>query len=316
MERPGANNLEEPDYMMFGNRNARKRVVKPRNRFAGVPNEEILYTLGPRGDKSQLQDKAVRDDLEAELNSRGLASSVQELAAKTDILMGAAKAGADVTGLSRIPRVEKVMKPIPALGTALGLVQGVSQQASGDNPYGEGMPSGYHMFNDVAEGSLGLAGSFYPLAQFVFGGYGSDIANSYNAAREAEAYQALLAQGKRDELEKRMLYKGSRDWDRNKLSQLFSSTILGAENARREAFRLNYSAQAKPKELDRLLAQELADRADYDGVMKGASWFNKALTGLKLDFMDPRERAAYMKNWVKFEKIAQENARNEGIPPL
>ena len=308
---------EPDDYMTSGNPRAHKRVVKPRNRFADMPNEEILYMLSNRGDHSKIADQAAEDDLMAEMSSRGLWSNVQGAANMVDFTTGSAKMISDASGLSgRFNSVGAVSKRIPMVGTAASLVQGAAQQASKQNPYGAGLPSGYHIFNDAIEGSYGFTGPFYPLVQTVFGGALSNIANNYNAKEEAQEYQALFDAKERTKLEEKILYALSRDWGRGENTQTYSSGIQGGENAAREAFRTKYLAATTQEEADAIMAAELQARRDYDSVMDGASWFNRSLTGVKATSLPPSEAAEYIRNWTKREKVGQENARNEGIPPL
>jgi hypothetical protein len=308
---------EPDDYMTSGNAHAHRRVVKPRNRFANMPNEEILYMLSNRGDHSKIADQAAEDELMAEMSSRGLWSDVQNAANITDFTTGTAKMISDATGLSsKFKSVGAASKRVPMIGTAASLVQGASQQASKQNPYGAGLPSGYHIFNDAIEGSYGFAGPFYPLVQTVFGGALSGVANNYNAKNEAEEYQGLFDSKQRGELEKKILYALSRDWGRGEQTQVYSSGIQGGENAAREAFRTKYLAATTQEEADAIMAAELQARRDYDSVMDGASWFNRSLTGAKATSLPPSEAAEYIRNWTQWEKAGQENARNEGIPPL
>jgi hypothetical protein len=305
------------EYVKSGNAHAHRRVVKPRNRFADMPNEEILYMLSNRGDHSKIADQAAEDELMAEMSSRGLWSDVQNAANITDFTTGTAKMISDATGLSaKIPKVEAVSKKIPIVGTAASLVQGVAQQASKQNPYGSGLPSGWHIVNDTIEGSYGFTGPFYPLVQTVFGGVLSNVANTHNSRREAKEYQALFDAKERTELEEKVLYALSRDWGRGENTQTYSSGIQAGENAAREEFRTKYLAATTQEEADALMAAELQARRDYDDVMDGASWFNRSLTGVKATSLPPSEAAKYIRNWTMFEKVGQENARNEGIPPL
>ena len=294
-----------------------KRVKKEAGSYDSLPTEQIWW-LAEENNRAALKDPLAGPGLQQELDDRGVAMNVQNAAAMTDLTLGAVQ---NLSGLTGVGQTSRLVKNIPAVGSVTGLVQAVSQQASKTNPYGAGLPSGWHIFNDVAEGAIGFAGKAAPPVQFVFGGALSDMANNHNAGLEAKKYADMLAAAKSPDdmrqLESETLYLQSRDWDRNKLSQVGSSGLLAAENKRRAAFRTGYMGATTFEQRRKMMKQELDDRAAYDDVMGGASWATKLTDGFKANSMQSdSEQAEYIHNWVKWQKASQESARNEGIPSL
>jgi hypothetical protein len=292
----------------------RRRVIKP-NQFSGVPTPELIYLDDSSGRK---MDDETYSILTQELGKRGVAMGVQNKAAISDAGINVADSLAGVTGAtSRFKNVARLSKAAPIAGSVLGAVQGVSQAASGTNPYGEGMPSGWNIPIDIIEGSYGYTGPFYPLAQAVFGGALSEMANTSNMKDERQRLLELAKAGKFDEIERSLMSYDSRDWDRGKLSQIFTSGLQQVENKRRNMFRTNFRSLTSKQEREAALMAEMEDRYNYDRAMSDSDFVSKSIAGYRAREAGwDADQVETLKRWIKESLAGHESARYEGVPSL
>jgi hypothetical protein len=302
----GGASADEEMYMI-PNKGARMHARKERNPFSNLSTPQLEYTQESLFDKSTPE--GVRELLDQELSRRGTAMKVAGAASLTDAGTGAIGGIASLTGLSKVPQVAKAIKPFPALGTAAGVVQGVAQVASGVNPYGVGMPSGWNVPIDAIEGSYGFTGPFYPVVQGLAGGILSEAANASNMDDERKILMAMRDSGDYKGIEEMILNYGSRDWDRGKLSQIFSSGLLEGENARRALFKDSYRTMANPDDRRRALDLEMDERYAFDQAMLHSDFLNKSIAGhnVRRNAGDgyQADKAQYVRDWVKSERERQ-----------
>ena len=311
VKRRGKQSADDETAMLIGGKGS-KRKVKERNPFSNLATPQLEYTAETVFDSSTPPE--VRAMLDQELADRRLAMDISGAAAITDLSTGLAGGVADITTLSKIPQVAKVMKPLPLLGTAAGIVQGGAQVASGVNPYGVGMPSGWNVPIDAIEGSYGFAGPAYPIVQALAGGVLSEFANESNMNEERKRLLEMQKAGNYKGIEELILNYASRDWDRGKVSQIFSSGLQDAENKRREMFKTNYKMLDREGK-DRALDREMEDRYNYDQAMLHSNFVDKAISGHNArrnagDGYDS-DKAKFAADWVKSRREAQKKTEEE-----
>lgn len=236
------------------------------------------------------------------------ASIAQGIAGLSELGINTAKWGTEMaSGIKPVGQfikstgADKAMKFVPGVGTTLGVAQGLAQRASGINPYGEGNPSNWQLFNDAVESSAGALGAWGMPVQLMLGGMGSDIANHINMTEERKRNKAMLESGNLKDLERQVLFSNPRDWDRNKVSQMITGRLNRGEQIRRSRFVDQYLDMPQEQKLA-ALTQELADREEWDATMADTDFLTKIFHSFKTLRKTPTEQAQASRDFVKGQR--------------
>jgi len=272
-------------------------------------------------DKSERRGSKPDPKLVAEINRRNIALSDMSGVAIADLGMSAGdtalsksvRPAIKATGRNAvtkaIPKLSKVVsKYAPGLGTASNLIQGGLQIESGVSPYGRGKPGLGVMLADILDGAPSYTGPFMPLAQPLFGGIVSDLANQNAANSERDS---LLKNPTEDAL----LNVRSRDWGRNMMSQVLTGSLNESENLHRQTWQNQYYA-APEADRAKLRSEEGARRVAYDRA-QNLPWFVRAVYGAQNLTNNPGSAEEYeLMERFRNAGITFGSGENEGIPTL
>lgn len=278
------------------------------NIWRHVPDEEIAHQLRSaerRGDTSITGDEQYDNQFLQEIRRRGGEREDLFKLFMADLGVTGAQIGMDLAG-----KAQNISSKLPYVGSALGAAQAIKTQSAMHNPYGRGEPTGEHIFNDIAENSLGYAARLgvapMVLAQGLAGGMLSEKANLESADVEYPEVAKLIAAGDYDTAERLMLGEKSRHWNRNKVSNLFSGKIQSVEDERREKWKSQYGMETNPSKKRSMLETELNERKHYDMAQGFAPWIESAIMGARMMAADKGDEEAILKNWTsgmaQFEK--------------